>query len=463
MRDIRPLVAPRSIAVIGASTNAQKSGGVLFHNLVRGGFAGPLYPINPNAAEVMGRKAYASLADVPEHVDLVYIVLPRDHVETAVTQCIAAGARAASIITAGFAEASEAGRVDQERIRAMARGAGLLLGGPNTIGMVNAECGMMGSFVNFPRWETGGVSLFTQTGIFTGALMLGVMSAETQRLPVGKSIDVGNKIDVDELDFLDFVADDPGTSVIGFYIETILRPAAFLARAKQIRGSKPIVMLKPGRTADGARASLAHTGSRESLTDSERDALDAAIAEAGIIRVADEHEFVDTLRTLAYAPRPKGRRVAVATTSGALGVMTTDLVVEAGLTLSTFAPATVARMRTILPDWLPPENPFDFWIGIDVKGPREAHEVGLDAVMADPNTDMVLATLLAPGNADFPEFGALIRRLRKEHDKPIVLAIYGGAARERWIRDIEGAGVPVLRTSREAARALALLAAAAAV
>ncbi|RAI44829.1 CoA-binding protein [Rhodoplanes roseus] len=457
MRDIRPLVAPRSIAVIGASTNAQKSGGVLFHNLVRGDFAGPLYPINPNAAEVMGRKAYPSLADVPEKVDLVYIVLPRDHVEGAVRQCIAAGARAASIITAGFAEASEAGRVDQERIRSMAREAGLLLGGPNTIGMVNAECGMMGSFVNFPRWETGGVSLFTQTGIFTGALMLGVMSAETQRLPVGKSIDVGNKIDVDELDFLDFVADDPGTTVIGFYIETILRPAEFFAKAREIRKSKPIVMLKPGHTSDGARASLAHTGSRQAETPE----IEAGIAESGIIRVEDECEFVDTLRTLGFLPRPKGRRVAVATTSGALGVMATDLVVKAGLTLSTFAPETVARMRTILPDWLPPENPFDFWIGIDVKGAHQAHEVGLGAIMADPNSDMVLCTLLAPGNADFPEFGPLMHRLRREHDKPIVLVVYGGAARERWIKDIEGAGIPVMRTTREGARALALLAQAA--
>lgn len=457
MRDIRPLVAPRSIAVVGASTSPTKSGGVLFHNLVRGDFAGPLYPINPNAAEVMGRTAYPSLAHVPEAVDLVYIVLPRDHVEAAVQQCIAAGARAACIITAGFAEASELGRVDQERLRRTAREAGLLLAGPNTIGMVNADCGMMGSFVNFPRWEKGGVSLFTQTGIFTGALMLGVMSSETQRLPVGKSIDVGNKIDVDELDFLDFVADDPGTTVIGFYTESIARPREFFARAKEIRRSKPIVMLKPGHTPDGARASLAHTGSRESGG----VAIDAEIEKSGIIRVDDENDFLDALRTLALLPRPRGRRVGIATTSGALGVMSADLVVEQGLTLSRWAPETVQAMRHILPDWLEPENPFDFWIGIDVKGPREAHEVGLGAVLADPGTDMVLCTLLAPGNADFAEFGALMHRLRREHDKPVVLVIYGGAARERWIRDIEGAGVPVMRTTREGARALAVLARAA--
>jgi acyl-CoA synthetase (NDP forming) len=167
MRDIRPLVAPRSIAVIGASANPTKSGGVLFGNLVKGNFQGPLYPINRTAAEVMGKKAYPTLAEVPERVDLVYIVLPQQHVEDAVKQCVSAGARAACIITAGFSEASAKGRGNEERLRAIAQASGLLLAGPNTIGMVNAEVGMMGSFVNFPRWQAGHVSLFTQTGIFT--------------------------------------------------------------------------------------------------------------------------------------------------------------------------------------------------------------------------------------------------------------------------------------------------------
>ena len=155
MRDIRPLVAPRSIAVIGASSNPTKSGGVLFDNLVKGNFRGPLYPINRTSPEIMGLKAYPTLADVPEKVDLVYIVLPQQHVEDAVKQCAAAGAGAACIITAGFSEASPKGRADEDRLRDIASKSGLLLAGPNTIGMVNAEVGMMGSFVNFPRWEAG--------------------------------------------------------------------------------------------------------------------------------------------------------------------------------------------------------------------------------------------------------------------------------------------------------------------
>ncbi|TMJ34368.1 MAG: acyl-CoA synthetase [Alphaproteobacteria bacterium] len=453
MRDIRPLVAPRSIAVIGASANPTKSGGVLFDNLVKGNFQGPLYPINRSAGEVMGRRAYPAIADVPDKVDLVYIVLPRQHVEDAIHQCVAAGARAACIITAGFSEASADGHADEQRLGQIARASGLLLAGPNTIGMVNAEVGMMGSFVNFPRWEGGGISFFTQTGIFTGAVMLSVMSAATQRLPVGKSIDVGNKIDVDELDFLEYAADDPGTKLIGLYIESIRNPSAFLAKAREVRRTKPIVLLKPGRTRAGAAASAAHTGSLAA----DNEDLDLALIRAGIARAEDEDDFLNALRALAMLPRPRGRRVAVATTSGALGVIATDLLVQAGLELATFEPATLAQMRSILPDWLPPANPFDFWIGIDVKGPREAHEVGLTAVLADPNVDLVLCTLLAPGNADFAEFGEFMCRLRRDHDKPVALVIYGGEAQQRWTAELEGADIPVFKTTRAGARALSLL------
>jgi acetate---CoA ligase (ADP-forming) len=453
MRDIKPLVAPRSIAVIGASANPTKSGGVLFDNLVKGNFKGPLYPINRSAAQIMGRQAYPTLAEVPEKVDLVYIVLPHQHVEDAVAQCVAAGARAACIITAGFSEASQKGRDEEERLRGIAQASGLLLAGPNTIGMVNAEVAMMGSFVNFPSWEPGGVSFFTQTGIFTGAVMLHVMSGATQRLPVGKSVDVGNKIDVDELDFLNYAADDPGTKVIGFYIESIRNPRAFFDKASEVRKTKPIVVLKPGRTRAGAKASASHTGSLAS----DDEILDGALRQYGLARAEDEDDFLNALRALVMLPRPRGRRVAIATTSGALGVIATDLLVESGLELASFEPATLAAMRTILPDWLHPANPFDFWIGIDVKGPREAHETGLTAVLADPNVDLVLCTLLAPGNADFAEFGDLMRRLRRTYDKPVAMVIYGGQAQQRWTADLEGANIPVFETTRAGARALALM------
>jgi acyl-CoA synthetase (NDP forming) len=177
----------------------------------------------------------------------------------------------------------------------------------------------------------------------------------------------------------------------------------------------------------------------------------------GIARAEDEDDFLNALRALVMLPRPRGKRVGIATTSGALGVISTDLLVESGLELAAFEPATVAAMRTILPDWLEPANPFDFWISIDIKGPREAHEIGLTALFADPNVDLVLCTLLAPGNADFPEFGELLRRLRRTYDKPVAVVIYGGEAEQRWIADCEGADVPIFKTTRAGARALSLM------
>ena len=242
--------------------------------------------------------------------------------------------------------------------------------------------------------------------------------------------------------------------MIGLYIESIRNPRAFLEKASEVRGTKPIVVLKPGRTRDGARASASHTGSLAS----DDEILGADLRQYGIARAEDEDDFLNALRALVMLPRPRGRRVAIATTSGALGVIATDLLVESGFELATFSPATVAVMRSVLPDWLDPANPFDFWIGIDIKGAREAHEIGLTAVLADPNVEFVLCTLLAPGNADFAGFGELMRRLRRTYDKPVVAVIYGGEAKQRWTTDLEGADIPVFETTRAGARALSLMA-----
>src|SRR5262249_8320964 len=160
--------------------------------------------------------------------------------------------------------------------------------------------------------------------------------------------DVGNKVDVDELDFLNYVAGDPGTKVIGFYIESIRNPRAFFAKASEVRKTKPIVVLKPGRTADGMKASTFHTGS---LASDDPD-IDSALGRHGIARAEDEDEFLNVLRALVMLPRPRGKRVGIATTSGALGVISTDLIVNSNLELATYAPETLAKMRTILPEWL---------------------------------------------------------------------------------------------------------------
>jgi acyl-CoA synthetase (NDP forming) len=454
MRDITPLVAPRSVAVIGASANTEKSGGILFKNIVDGGFAGPIHPINPRATEVLGRKASPNIKDAPGPIDLAFVVLPKAGVRAALIDCIAARARAACIITAGFGEIGPEGRREQDELRELVRAGQLLTIGPNTIGTVNAECKLMGSFVPFPSWQSGGVSLFAQTGIFAGAAMVQHMAQDSQRLGIGKSIDVGNKIDVDELDFLHFAAEDAATTVIGLYLEDMRDPDAFLPLAARVARDKPIVVLKPGRTPAGAVASAYHTGAVP-MDDGE---LDAMFHRHGLVRADDVDDFLGTLKAFAYLPRPRGRRVGLITGSGALGVMAVDELVTEGLELARFSGETLVAAGKVVPDWQPLGNPLDTWIAIDMAGPRAAVEVPFEAVLGDPGVDLVLGLLLTPPNADFPEVREVFESLRARHpDVPLCLVLTGGTARLRWMHDIEGLGIAVYPTPRAAARALRAL------
>ncbi|MGE3993912.1 acetate--CoA ligase family protein [Pseudorhodoplanes sp.] len=440
------------MAVVGASSNPRKSGGLLFSNLVNGGFVGDLYPINPGAKEVFGRQAYPSISQTPKKVDLAFVALPRDAALGAVEECGRAGCRAVCIIAAGFSEVGELGKADQLKLKKLAEQYDLLLIGPNTIGIIDAHTSMMGSFVGYPRWEKGGISLFAQSGIYNGAVMLEFMNQDVQRPGVMTSLAVGNKVDVDEIDFLDFAGADPETSVVGLYLESIDNPRAFMEKAAEVRTRKPVVVLKSGRTAEGARASASHTGSM--MTD---DALlQVGFKQFGIARADDEREFMNALRTLEMLPRPKGRRIAIATTSGALGVMSTDMLVSEGLQMAEFSTETTAKLQEILPAFIPPANPFDFWISVDLKGSKFAHEQGLEPIFQDPNVDAVIGILLAPAGAAFDEFGSLLRRLRDKYEKPFVVVIYGDDTGKKWLEDLEGARIPVFDSTRAAVRALSL-------
>lgn len=454
MAGIRALLEPASIAVIGASSNPDKPGGTIVSQLIRGGYQGELFPINPNAREVMGRRCYASLIDVPRQVDLVFIVVPRERVEGAVRQCAEARAASACIITAGFSETGRDGWEAEQRLLEIARSSGLRLAGPNTIGVISADHRMMGSFIEFPKWQNGGISIFSQSGIFNGAPMLEWMERPIQRPPVSKVVAVGNKIDIDEIDFLDYAETDPATKAIGLYLESVRNPDALFSTLARVRRTKPIVVMKSGRTAKGAAASLLHTGSPP-IDDA---IVEAGLSAAGVARAYDEDEFIGALRALAILPRPKGRRVGIATTTGAFGVLATDLIASEGLEMATFSPETLATLQTIFPEWQAPSNPFDFWISVGIKGSEAAHTIALEALFADPNVDMVFGMLLVPKSADFRTFAPLMRRLRQTYAKPCVLLIMGDDTARRWSQEIDGDGIPIYNSTRPAIRALKLLA-----
>ncbi len=455
IRDLTPLLCPESVAVIGASTNLDKPGGTLFKNLVEGGYAGRLYPVNPRATSVMGHQSYVRITEIPEAVDLAFIVIPHDSVKASLEQCATNRARACCIVASGFAEVGETGHEEQEELRALAQTRGVLTVGPNTIGLVNAAHRLMGTFIPFSAWQSGGVAIFAQTGIFAGAPMLQIMSQESQRLGIGVSLDVGNKVDVDEVDFLHFVSNDPGTRVIGLHLEGMGRPRTFLELASRVKQKKPVVVLKPGRSRAGAEAAASHTGSMTI----EDDLLDSALRQYGLVRADDVDDFLSYLKAFATMPLPRGRRLGIVTYSGALGVVAADEAAAAGLELAGFATETATRLAKVLPVWHTPRNPADVWMAVELSGSRDGHEVPLDAVLADPHTDMVLGILLVPPGVDFGEVRQVFAGLRTRHpDKPLCLVLYGGTVRDRWLRELEGLDIPAYPSTRAAIRALRALA-----
>lgn len=454
MRDLRPLLEPESVAIIGASTNPNKPGGLLLRNIIQGGYKGRIYPINPRAPEVMGHRAYPDIEAVPEPADVAFVVLPRQSVRAALEACARRGVRSAAIITAGYREVGAEGAAEQDALAEIARRSDVRVIGPNTIGMVCMQSNLRASFVVFEEWQDGPVAIFAQTGIFAGAPMAGVMTQPYQRLGLRMSVNSGNKPDVDEIDFLGYVERRGDVKVIGLHLESIRDVPGFVEVARRVGREKPIVVFKPGRTPAGAAASAAHTGS-PAMDDR---VVDAAIRQAGLTRAVDFDEFVFFLRAFSWQSPPRGKRLGIVTYSGTLGVVASDEAIDHGFSLAAWAPGTRARLQALVPDWQPVGNPTDLWVALDTVDARRAHEDAFEAAMADPGTDAVLGIILAVPAADFDGVRDAFAGIRARHpDKPLFLVLYGGPVRERWLREIEGLQIPVSTGSGLALRTLAAM------
>ncbi len=449
--DVRAVLEPRSVAVIGASSNPEKTGHVLLKNIVVNKFPGEIYPINPNADEILGYKAYPNILDVPGEIDLVLFLLPGEFIPTLYEDCKKKGVKAAVIVAAGFSESGEEGAKAQKVLADLIEKTGIRCLGPNTIGFINMDKKLVASFILFENWEDGPIALAAQSGIFAGAVADELMARTVQRIGLGKSLAFGNKIDLDESDFVDWAWRDPKTAVIAVHLEGLQKPRRFLSVANKAKRDKPVIVLKPGRTPEGASASASHTGSL-----AVDDVLvDHAFRQYGIIRAYDLEEFLEFMKAFSYQPLPKGNRVGLVTFSGANGVMASDELAEAGFELATFSAATNGRIKKFVPPWQAPANPLDLWAALGA-GNRLVHEEGLHSVLDDENVDAVLLILLALANADFDGMGEVFDRARKNHpDKPVYTIMLGGDVKQKWLREIEGLKMPVFETSRIAVKALA--------
>jgi acyl-CoA synthetase (NDP forming) len=302
--ELKCFFEPESVAVIGASRNPSKYGYSLLKNLIDLGFNGKIYPVNPNAEEILGLKAYPSVKAINENVDLAIIIVPSFKVPEVMLDCAEKRVKGVVICSSGFREAGEAGKKLEDEVVAIAKKAGIRVVGPNTTGILNATNNFTTSFVPLPRFKRGNVAFIAQTGLFAAAAFWWIISK--QPFGVSKIVGLGNKCDVDDAEVLEYLADDEETEVVAIYMEGVKDGRRLFETFKKVSKIKPIVVLKSGRSPAGVKASLSHTGSL-AVKD---EIFDAVCKQAGVIRVGgDLDELLDVTKAFALQPLPKGIRL----------------------------------------------------------------------------------------------------------------------------------------------------------
>jgi acetyl coenzyme A synthetase (ADP forming)-like protein len=443
MNSIEAILCPRSVAVVGASRSRESIGGEIFANLVRTPFAGTVYPVHATASEVQGIHAYPSVAALPERVDLAIVAVPAAAAVSVVEQCAAAGVRGLVMITAGFGETGSAGARLEDRMRAIALEHSMRLVGPNCLGVLNTDpsVALHGTFAT--EWPPcGHVSIASQSGALGTALL---DEANDHGLGIRHFVSLGNAIDVTPEDLLEHWEHDDGTRVILLYLESLPRPRRFLEVARRVTAVKPVIVIKAGRTATGARAAGSHTGSLAS-----QDVLvDALLAQAGVTRVSTLEELFDAATLAASGQPPAGRRVAVITNSGGPAVLTADACESRGLTVLPFDKRTREALQCVVPDGTA-NNPLDLLAGATVG----TFDVALPIVLGDPDVDSVIVECVPTTSTDVREVARMLARAREYAVKPIVACLMGkhgvGEAREILHR----AGIPAYALPESAAAAL---------
>lgn len=396
---MRPVFAPRSIAVIGASRRPGQLGREVLHNLRASGFTGELFAINPNADEIDGVRAYASLRETNAHVELVIIAVPSELVEAALDDCIANQVAAVVVISAGFGEVGEEGKRREAALVEKIRAAGIRMVGPNCMGVINTDPAvrMHGTFsAVFP--PAGNVAMSSQSG----ALGLAVLDyARSLNIGFSTFVSVGNKADVSGNDLIQYWAEDPKTDVILLYLESFGNPRKFGDIARRVGRTKPIVAVKAGRSAGGAKAASSHTGA---LATSDA-VVDDLFRQAGIIRTGTLEEMFDVAALLANQPLPKGRRVAILTNAGGPGILAADACEANGLQLAQLSDATATALRSFLPAAASVGNPVD----MIASASPEQYRRSLELLLADPAVDAVVAIYIPVLPTDAPDVAAAIR------------------------------------------------------
>ena len=425
-----PFFNPVSLALIGASRSHGKGGNIILRNLMKAGFKGTLYPINPSGHDILAMKTYKNVGDIPGPVDLAMIVIPKAAVPEALEACAAKGVKAVILSTGGYSDIGENGAREQKDLVETVRKRGLRLMGPNSIGTIHIGAGLATSIVGLEPIGLGGVSLIGQSGVFSSGW--GRWIADFRPFGLSKVACIGNKGDVNESDLLEYLADDDETTTIGMYLEGIIDGERFTKAAARASTSKPVVVVKSGRTEAGAQAIASHTGS---LAGSDA-VFNAVCRRTGMVRVHDSEAFFDCLSAFESLPLPRSNRLGVLSISGMGCVVSTDACDEYGVSLPALKRSTMRRLREVVPAWAPIRNPIDIWSAVEQHGPQKTmgHIARSLLDQADIDALLVIFVLMPESIFDIEEaFGSII----KEHgSKPIFMSYYGGTERDiRHVRE----------------------------
>jgi len=413
---MKAFMEPEGVALIGISRKTGPGSFNLMENMIRFGFQGRIYPVNPNMSEILGRKAYPTIREIKEPVDLAVISTPRETTLGILSDCVAAGVRAAIVVNQGFADADDVGRALQKEMTAIAKRDGMRILGPNTLGVINNYTGFTTSFMPITKEEVP-IGLICQSGIF-------FVGAREFSRNIGKGIDIGNGCDIGFYEALKYLGEDPQIRIVAIHMEGLNQGRKFLRLAERIVEEKPVVIHKTGSSERGAAAAVSHSGSMAGNYQVTR----AALKQAGVIVLNEDGQMAHAVKTLLHLPLMKGDRVAVITFSGAAGIMITDALDRYGLRLASLSPKTTETVSRLSPGWMPLGNPLDIWPAVMLNGPDKAYAMALRAVLKDPHVDGVICVAIGPKVPDyaFLDVSDALKEVTGElPDKPVTAWLYG--------------------------------------
>lgn len=450
---------PSSVAVVGASKDAFKWGHMLLAAIIKGGYQGKIYPINPKEPEIEGLKVYPRLTEVPDKVDLAIIVVPANAVASVMQDCADKGVKGAVIITSGFGETGAEGKKIENEVVEIARKGGVRFVGPNCMGICSSKAKLSALMVPFLH-EKGEVAFISQSGGYGMQLYL---RASAMGVGISYFISSGNEADLTTPEYIRYFAEDDSIKVIAMYMEGLKQGREFYDIAKEVTKKKPIVVIKVGTTDVGSKTASSHTGA---LSGSDK-IYDAMFRQAGIIRARDASEMFDVIKGLLYSPLPKGNKVGIISNSGGIAVETADSLVQNGLVIPTLSQERQKKILEVIPAFGNPRNPVDLTASLNMNSFLKAPDV----LLSDPDIDGLITIGLGTSimNTMFPDskpedFLGIYKWLNdqltstyKKYGKPVLVINPSADIDLEASKLLEEARIPVYTTPERAADVMAAL------